>query len=97
MDSIGTVKENVAAAKSENPLTAQESHQLNQLAALTANYACNGCSHICQAAIKGNTEISESLRYLMYYESYGKQERAQELYNAMPGSYRRYDCRTVLQ
>lgn len=91
MDSVRMVKENVGAAKTEKPLTAQESHQLNQLAALTANYACNGCSHICQTAIKGNTAISESLRYLMYYESYGKQERARELYKAMPAESRRFD------
>ena len=91
MDSVRTVKENVAAAKSEKPLTAQESHQLNQLAALTANYACNGCSHICESAIQGNTAISESLRYLMYYESYGKKSHAQQLYKSMPDESRQFN------
>ena len=33
MDSVGLVRENVTAARSEKSLTAEESHQLNQLAA----------------------------------------------------------------
>jgi len=36
MDSVKYVRENIAAARSEKPLTAEESHQLNQLAALTS-------------------------------------------------------------
>ena len=88
MDSVRVARENIAAAKTEIPLTAEETHQLNQLAALTANYACNGCSHLCEAAISGQTAIADQLRYLMYYESYGKAERARELYQTMPESGR---------
>jgi predicted aldo/keto reductase-like oxidoreductase len=84
MDSVRYVRENVAAARSEKPLTAEESHQLNQLAALTAAYACNGCKHLCEQTIARDVAIAESLRYLMYFESYGKTDRARELYRAIP-------------
>jgi uncharacterized protein len=84
MDSVQYVRENVAAARSEKSLTAEESHQLNQLAAMTAGYACNGCKHLCEQTIPRDVAIAESLRYLMYFESYGKADRARELYRAIP-------------
>lgn len=84
MDSVRYVKENIAAARSEKPLTAEESHQLNQLAALTSGYACNGCKHLCENAVPVEAAIAAPLRYLMYYECYGKTERARELYQNIP-------------
>jgi predicted aldo/keto reductase-like oxidoreductase len=91
MDSVQVAQENIAAAKSEVALTAEESHQLNQLAALTANYACNGCSHLCETALGKRGAIEAPLRYLMYHECYGKTERARELYNAIPPTVRGID------
>lgn len=88
MDSVKYVRENVAAARSEKSLTAEESHQLNQLAALTAAYACNGCKHLCEKTITRDVAIADTLRYLMYYECYGKTGRALELYRAIPASAR---------
>lgn len=84
MDSVRYVQENIAAARSEKPLTAEESHQLNQLAALTSGYACNGCKHLCENAVPVDAVIAAPLRYLMYYECYGKTERARELYQQIP-------------
>ena len=84
MDSVQYVRENVAAARSEKPLTAEEGHQLNQLAALTAAYACNGCKHLCEQTIARDVAIADSLRYLTYFESYGKTDRARDLYRAIP-------------
>ncbi len=92
MDSVRVVRENIAAAKSEVPLTAEESHQLNQLAALTARYACNGCSHLCEADLPGPAAIEAPLRYLMYYECYGKTERARELYSSIPPAARQWNA-----
>ena len=88
MDSVKYVRENVAAARSEISLTAEESHQLNQLAALTAGYACNGCKHLCEGTIDRDVAIAEPLRYLMYYECYGKTGRARDLYRTIPLSAR---------
>ena len=88
MDSVKYVRENVLAARSEIPLTAEESHQLNQLAALTADHACNGCNHLCEQTISRDVAIADSLRYLMYYECYGKTGRARDLYRSIPASAR---------
>jgi predicted aldo/keto reductase-like oxidoreductase len=88
MDSVQYVRENVAGARSEKPLTAEESHQLNQLAALTAHYACNGCNNLCESTFAREVAIADSLRFLMYYECYGKTDRARELYRALPASTR---------
>lgn len=90
MDSVKYVRENVAAARSEKSLTAEESHQLNQLAALTAHYACNGCNHLCESTLDRRVAIAEQLRYLMYYECYGKTERARELYRTIPATAREF-------
>ena len=88
MDSVRLVRDNVAAARSEKSLTAEESHQLNQLAALTAGYACNGCNHLCENTIARKVAIAAPLRYLMYFECYGKRDRAQDLYRALPPAVR---------
>ncbi len=97
MDSVALVRENVAAARSEVSLTAEESHQLNQLAAFTAGYACNGCKHLCENAVAGPLAIAAPLRYLMYHECYGKTERARELYRELPATARAFSDRELEQ
>lgn len=88
MESVGQARENIAAAKSVIDLNAMEFQQLNQLAALTANYHCTGCSQICESALNQPIAVADSLRYLMYFESYGKKQRAQELYQSIPANQR---------
>ena len=90
MDSVERVRENVAAARSEESLTAEESHQLNRLAAFTAAYACNGCNHLCENAVTRQVAIAAPLRYLMYHECYGKTERARDLYRGIPATAREF-------
>jgi predicted aldo/keto reductase-like oxidoreductase len=80
MDSVRVARENIEAAKSENPLSASEVHQLNRLAALTSHLYCRGCSYLCETHLTGGTRIADTLRFLMYHESYGKTNRARQLY-----------------
>lgn len=84
MDSTKVARENIAAAKSEVQLTANEIHQLNRLAAMTAQYSCQGCSHLCEKAVNKSARIADSLRYLMYHECYGKKDIAKEFYHQIP-------------
>jgi predicted aldo/keto reductase-like oxidoreductase len=91
MDSVKIARENIAAAKSQKTIKAEEMHQLNRLAALTAGYACNGCSHLCESVVGRKIAIADPLRYLMYYECYGKQARARELYQALPLEAKNFD------
>ncbi len=97
MDSVALVRENVAAARSEISLSAEESHQLNQLAAFTSGYACNGCKHLCENAVARPLAIAAPLRYLMYHECYGKTERARELYGQLPATARAFSDRELEQ
>ena len=91
MDSIRVMRENIAAAKSSATLSAGEWHQLNQLAALTAHMACNGCAQFCESAAGGQAAIADTLRFYMYHESYGDPERARRLYGELPAARRNFD------
>ncbi|NNK94529.1 MAG: aldo/keto reductase [Desulfobacterales bacterium] len=88
MDSIKVARENIAAAISGEQLTANEIHQLNRLAAMTAQYSCQGCSHLCEKAVNKSARIADSLRYLMYHECYGKTDIAKEFYHLIPTNSR---------
>ncbi len=72
------LRDNVAAAKSPVQLSMNEFMQLNRLAALTSSYRCKGCSQICESRIDGDLKVADTLRYLMYHESYGRHGEARE-------------------
>ena len=95
MGSISEARENIAAAKSPVKLSSGEIHQLNLLAAKTAGLSCRGCSGICESELSRKTRISDIMRYMMYYESYGKRELARQLYNKLPNSARNFDLLEV--
>ena len=91
IDSIQVMRENIAAAKSVDALSAGEWHQLNRLAALTAHLACNGCAQYCESAAGGSGAIADTLRFYMYHESYGDPARARRLYSALPVERRNFE------
>lgn len=91
MASTQQARENIAAAKSTVSLSATETHQLNRLSALTAHHHCMGCDNICESASDNKIAIADPMRYMMYYESYGKQQRAKELYSEVPVSLKGFD------
>jgi uncharacterized protein len=88
MDSVRVARENIAAAKSEKHLSATEVHQLNNLAARTANEACLGCSQHCEKAINHQVRIADCLRFLMYHQAYGNRDKAKSLYQDIPNNKR---------
>jgi predicted aldo/keto reductase-like oxidoreductase len=79
------LRENIAATV-EN-LTLKESRQLEELKAKTAHLYCHGCGHLCETAAKG-VPVATVLRYLRYYQVYGKREQARALYQALPAEAR---------
>lgn len=81
MTTVSDLRENVAASRDE--LTAKEARLLEEHRRATANLYCHGCGHLCETAARG-VPVSTVLRYLRYYEVYGKRERARELYKALP-------------
>jgi hypothetical protein len=75
------LRENLAATR--DPLTAKEARQLEEHRQRTANLYCHGCGHLCETAAKG-VPVATVLRYLRYYQVYGKRQQARELYQALP-------------
>lgn len=75
------LRENMAAAR--QPLTIKETKQLEELKRRSAGLYCHGCGHLCETAAKG-VPVATVLRYLRYYQVYGKRQQARELYQALP-------------
>jgi predicted aldo/keto reductase-like oxidoreductase len=75
------LRENTAATR--EPLTPKQSRLLEEHRQRTAHLYCHGCGHLCETAAKG-VQVSTVLRYLRYYEAYGKRQQARELYQALP-------------
>jgi uncharacterized protein len=91
MDNLEKVHENVAAAVDKTKLTSAEWESLWRYAAATRNITCDGCDHLCGAAMNASpVEIGTTLRYLMYHDSYGKRARARELFHELPEEARSF-------
>ena len=52
-------------------------------------FYCHGCGHLCETAAKG-VPVATVLRYLRYYEVYGKRQEARALYQALPPTAREF-------
>jgi uncharacterized protein len=81
MTNRGDLRENIAASRDE--LTPKEARLLEELRLRTAHLYCHGCGHLCETSAKG-VPVSTVLRYLRYYEVYGKRQQARALYQALP-------------
>ncbi len=81
MTTRSDLRENIAASK--DPLTPKEARLLEEHRLATANLYCHGCGHLCETAAKG-VPVATVLRYLRYYEAYGKRQQARALYQALP-------------
>ncbi len=81
MTTLSDLRENIAASRDE--LTAKEARLLEDHRKATAHLYCHGCGNLCETAARG-VPVSTVLRYLRYYEVYGKREAARELYKALP-------------
>ena len=75
------LRENSQATR--EPLTPKQSRLLEEHRQKTAHLYCHGCGHLCETAAKG-VPVATVLRYLRYYQVYGKREQARELYQALP-------------
>jgi predicted aldo/keto reductase-like oxidoreductase len=84
MDTFEKLRENIAAALDGTSLTGAERESLDRYAQATRPYACDGCDHICSAAVTGGARIGDTLRYLMYHDAYGEPGNARELFARLP-------------
>ena len=89
MDTFEKLKDNVAAALDKSELGALDRAGLEKYAAATRVHACDGCDHLCGAAVTAPVRIGATMRCLMYHDVYGEPERAREVFARLPAEARK--------
>ncbi len=89
MENIGLLTSNVAAVLDKTKLSQADKDVLAQYARETCDGYCAGCAEICDSALPGVPYVSDIMRYLMYYNSYGDKEKARQLFAEIPAEVRR--------
>jgi aryl-alcohol dehydrogenase-like predicted oxidoreductase len=88
MQDVSILAQNVAAVLDKTNLTKQDVKILKEHASATCSGYCAGCANICDSALPDTPFISDIMRYLMYYNSYGDRDRARELFAQIPAGVR---------
>lgn len=86
MTTRSDLRENVGGSQ-DTKVSAIDAKRLEEYRVRTANLYCHGCGHLCETAAKG-VPVATVLRYLRYYEVYGKRQEARALYQALPAQAR---------
>ena len=84
MSNMTILQANVDAALNKKELSRSDCKRLQQYAQLTSPGYCAGCSQICESAVDLDVPVSDILRYAMYHHSYGDQDTALRLFDALP-------------
>lgn len=87
MPTLSILMSNIAAALDKTSLNAADWRALDQYAEETRCAYCAGCSHLCAAAA-GGAPISDVMRHLMYYNSYGDRDLARAQFARLPEGFR---------
>lgn len=88
MPNVAILIANVAAALDKTKLTKDDMNFLGEFARATCSGYCAGCGNICDRALPDTPYVSDIMRYLMYYNSYGDRDRARELFAQIPAGVR---------
>jgi predicted aldo/keto reductase-like oxidoreductase len=88
MHTVAVMTLNVAAVLDKTKLTAADMDVFKEYADATCRGYCAGCAHICNSAVPEVPYISDIMRYLMYYDSYGDRDEARGLFAQIPGDVR---------
>jgi len=86
MQNVAILTSNVAAVLDKTNLTQADKAVFKEYAAASCSGYCAGCAYICESALPDVPYISDIMRYLMYYNSYGEQARARELFAKIPSN-----------
>jgi len=97
MENVGLLDENIAAVLDRTELTQADRRALDEYARRSCSGYCAGCSCICESGAGGLPCLSDVMRSLMYYNSYGQKGRARRLFEQIPARARAKlataDCR----
>ncbi|MHC4160110.1 MAG: aldo/keto reductase [Planctomycetota bacterium] len=88
MKNIRELTSNVAAALDKIKLTQSDTSALTDFARATCDGYCAGCANICNSALPNTPYVSDIMRYLMYYKSYGRHDEARKLFAQIPANVR---------
>ncbi len=88
MNKIGILKENIAAVLDKTKLSQADMAVFKEYARETCSGYCAGCAYICDSALTDAPYVSDIMRYLMYYNSYGEQAEARRLFAQVPTNVR---------
>jgi len=91
MDSLEKLQQNIAAAVDDEKLGFADWQAIERYASLTRGEACDGCGHVCNAAVSQPVNIATTLRCVMYHDVYGDAEKARRVFSALPEAARRFD------
>jgi len=84
MKNVSVLNSNVAAAFDKTKLTQADRDIFKEYAETTCSGYCAGCADICNSALTDAPYVSDIMRYLMYYNSYGEQAEAKRLFAQIP-------------
>jgi predicted aldo/keto reductase-like oxidoreductase len=88
VQNVAMLTENIAAALDKTSLGKTEMEFFRNYAKSTCSGYCTGCSQICDSALPQMPYVSDIMRYLMYYNNYGRQKEARELFAQIPRDIR---------
>ena len=88
MKNVSVLNSNVAAAFDKTKLTQADREVFSQYAKANCDGYCAGCADICNSALADVPYVSDIMRYLMYYNSYGEQAEARRLFAQIPAGVR---------
>ena len=91
MDTLEKIRENVGAAVDKTKLGAADRKSLFEYAHATRSGACDGCDQICNPTVNAPVRIGDTMRYLMYHDSYASPEKraeARQLFAQLPAEAR---------
>jgi predicted aldo/keto reductase-like oxidoreductase len=88
METVAVLTSNATAVLDKTKLSHADMDALSEYAAATCSGYCAGCAHICDSALPATPYISDIMRYLMYYNSYGDRDLARELFAQIPRNAR---------
>ena len=88
MENVSVLKLNIDAMLDKTKLTGADLQVFDDYARATCTGYCAGCADICNAALPDVPYISEIMRYLMYYNSYGRNDEARKLFARIPAEMR---------
>ena len=88
MSNITNLTSNAVAALDKTGLARADKEALTEYAQATCSGYCAGCAYICDSGLPDAPYVSDIMRYLMYYNSYGRHDEARELFAQIPGNIR---------